>query len=530
MEIVQILSAPTLGHIAKDSLTFGAASLALFGLFVGYSLWSWLIKPRTLKQRITGVISRTLSFYLTRRYPIHHLETGRPLSGRPYQWPNGQGDVDKFIDGIENRDKWAREHGQIYRVWAGMKPEIVLQKPEHVKLVFRDSDRHSKATNNDSGYLMGEVLGKCLGLISGKQWRALRAVSEPTFRHSTAVNYLSLIHSRVRGYLENCPSMQSGAIDPVEDFKFLPFFIIGDILYGEMTSQMEEALREMAPIRERLFQSVIAGGLARFSWSQYLPTEANRVLKEFQTRWIAFNQAAYQRARELKAIETPVYQLFEAVESGRITADNAYQTLDEMLFANLDVTMGSVSWNPVFLAAHPDVQAELRRSIQEAEQDEGPKMASYLQSSTSYLAACILESARLKPLAAFSVPQAAPTERLLDGYLVPAGTSFIVDAYALNVEDEFWGTDRHRYRPSRFFDLTASDIRYHLWRFGFGPRQCLGKYVADLIIRVFLVHLVRNWRLEFAKGEGTESRDWERDMNTWITHPKVKLICTPALD
>jgi cytochrome P450 len=374
---------------------------------------------------------------------------------------------------------------------------------------------------------MGEVLGKCLGLISGTQWRTLRGVSEPAFTHSTATNYLSLIHRRVRSYFGNFSSMRAGLIDPVEDFKFLPFFIIGDILYGEMTSDMEEALREMAPIRERLFQLVISGGIARFSWLQYLPTEAGRVLKEFQSRWIAFNQTAYIRARELEATDTPVYQLFAAVERGEITADNAYQTLDEMLFANLDVTMGSLSWNPIFLAAHPAVQDELHESITRAEQEEGPEIAGYLQRSSTLLAACILESARLKPLAAFSVPQAAPTERVLDGYLVPAGTSFIVDAYALNIEHEFWGTDRREYRPSRFLHRNASETRYHMWRFGFGPRQCLGKYVADLIIRVFLAHLLRNWRLEFQKGDGTDSRDWQRDLNTWITHPKVKLIVKP---
>lgn len=369
---------------------------------------------------------------------------------------------------------------------------------------------------------MGEVLGKCLGLISGAQWRTLRRVSEPAFRHSTAIDYLTLIQRRVSSYFDTCSSMRAGLIDPVKDFKFLPFFIIGDILYGNMTSDMEEALRDMGPIRERLFQLVIRGGIARFSWSRYLPTEAGRVLKQFQSQWIAFNKTAYRRARDLEATDTPVYQLFAAVDRGEITADNAYQTLDEMLFANLDVTMGSLSWNPVFLAAHPDVQDELYESITRAE--EGIKMAGYLQSSSTYLAACILESARLKPLAAFSVPQAAPSERVLDGYLVPAGTSFIVDAYALNVEHEFWGTDRREYRPSRFLQLNASETRYHMWRFGFGPRQCLGKYAADLIIRVFLAHLVRNWRLEFPKGEGTDSRNWQRDLNTWITHPNVKLV------
>ncbi|BCS28402.1 cytochrome P450 monooxygenase gliC [Aspergillus puulaauensis] len=526
MEIGQNISARVSPHGLPNLADLGHSVWGLLGLLAAYAIWAYLPRAK-LGKRLNAVISKILDFYLTRRYPIHHLETGKTLPGRPYQWPNGQGDVDKFIDGIENRATWAKDHGQIYRVWAGMKPEIVLQKPEHVKLVFRDSDRHSKAVNNDSGHLMGEVLGQCLGLISGANWRTLRAVSEPAFAHSTAANYLGLIHRRVGSYLDQCSSIRAGLIDPVADFKFLPFFVIADLLYGEVTSQMEEALRDMAPIRERLFQLVIRGGIARFSWSKYLPTEAGRVLKQFQSRWIAFNETAYRRARALEATDTPVYQLFSAVERGEISADNASQTLDEMLFANLDVTIGSLSWNPVFLAAHPDVQDELHRSIAQAEQEEGPEMAGYLQRSSTCLATCILESARLKPLAAFSVPQAAPTERVLDGYLVTAGTSFIVDAYALNVEHEFWGVDRREYRPSRFLHLNVSETRYHLWRFGFGPRQCLGKYVADLIIRTFLAHLVRNWRLEFQKGEGTDSRNWQRDLDAWITHPKVNLIVKP---
>lgn len=34
--------------------------------------------------------------------------------------------------------------------------------------------------------------------------------------------------------------------------------------------------------------------------------------------------------------------------------------LDEMLFDNLDVTIGGLSWNFVFLAADPDTQSRLR--------------------------------------------------------------------------------------------------------------------------------------------------------------------------
>ncbi|RHZ46032.1 cytochrome P450 [Aspergillus thermomutatus] len=498
-------------------------------------LLSLLIINRFGSGMITNVfkdiLSKVLDYYLTRRYPISHEVTGRPLPGSPYRWPNGQGDADKFLDGIENRQAWAQEHGNVYRIWAGMKPEDashhiyrVLQKPEHVKLVFRDSDRHTKASNNDSGYLMGELLGQCLGLISGSDWRALRRVSEPTFRHGTAVEYIVRIQQRVNAYCAAHQGLRSGTIDPVADFKFLPFLIIADILYGPVTSDMEEELCQMASERERLFRFVIKGGLTRYTWSRYLPSDANRALKSFQAQWRSFNQAAFQRARDQKRTETPVYQLFEAVRVRQVSAANIYQTLDEMLFANLDVTMGALSWNLVFLAADLDAQERLFQEIM-TKAREGEQMMQYVQSSSTYLASCILESSRLKPLASFSVPQAAPTDRVIDGYVVPAGTSFIVDSYALNVENEFWGPDRHEYRPARFEQLSTSETRYHMWRFGFGPRQCLGRYVADLMLRLFLLHLVQNWTLRLPASEGASSEDWKRDLESWITHPRVHLMC-----
>lgn len=42
----------------------------------------------------------------------------------PYQWPNGQGDVAKFLEGEENSNEWAKSYGRTYRIWSGMKPEV----------------------------------------------------------------------------------------------------------------------------------------------------------------------------------------------------------------------------------------------------------------------------------------------------------------------------------------------------------------------------------------------------------------------
>lgn len=311
---------------------------------------------------------------------------------------------------------------------------------------------------------------------------------------------------------------------PAEDLKLLPFWIVAEIIYGELTPAMEASLIELVPLREDLFKHVIAGGLSRFSWFKHLPTTGNFLLREFQKKWSIFNEQAYKHAVSLQN-DAPIIEMFQAVKDKKITLQQLYQTIDEMLYANLDVTLGGISWNLVFLAANNDVQARLRAEASQWHIQvlaDSSAASQYYLDSSSYLAACIYESSRLRPLAAFSVPQAIPTARTISGYTFPAGTNFIVDAYALNVRNPFWGPDRTAYRPERFLERNATEMRYHFWRFGFGPRQCMGKYVADLILRVLLAQLVQGYELALLDGM---EKDWARNGEMWISHPSMDLRC-----
>ncbi|KAJ5107500.1 hypothetical protein N7456_004175 [Penicillium angulare] len=497
--------------------------MELILLVVAIVITVFLIAGQTVCNRVFSTI---IDWSLLRQYPIRHLEGGTPLPSCPYVWPNGQGDVEKFLEGIENTEQWGNKYGTLYRIWSGMKSEIVLTKPEHIKAVFKDSDKHYKAVNNNSGYLMGQVLGKCVGLVSGQEWKNLRLASGAAFTHNNTSDHIDLVQRRVKSFIQQCETtgrLREGLIDPVEDLKMLPFLTVADIIYGELSPSMENGLESIAPIHERLFSNVIQGGVSRFEFSKFLPTKSNQLLREFSNKWNAFNQMAYKRACDLSLIEAPIVKLYGALQKGDINVEHVSHTLDEALFANLDVTMGGLSWNLVFLASDQQVQTQLRDEIRNAKQEGRENQ--YLLSSTSFLAACISESSRLKPLAAFSVPQSAPTDRIIDGYLIPAGTNFVVDSYSLNIRNDFWGAYAREYRPSRFHELNSTDARYNFWRFGFGPRQCMGKYVADLIIRSLLVHFLMKWELHLPKE--MVGKKWGRDKETWITHPKMKLVCLP---
>ncbi|KAK5637484.1 hypothetical protein RRF57_013199 [Xylaria bambusicola] len=400
----------------------------------------------------------------------------------------------------------------------------VITRPEHVKVVFGDSDKHSKAASNNSGYLMSKLLGSCLGLISGKEWKAVRSGIKRPFEQQSMSDHVYLIQNHITRYFQetlNDSLLRTGLLDPAEGLKMLPFWIVADILYGELDEEMVSDLKAIVPLRESLFTQIINGGLTRFSLSRFLPTAANKRMAAFQARWRAFNDTAYERAKESGRLTKPVVRMYEEARKGLVTFEQVLQTLDECLFANLDVTTGAMSWNVIFLAANKHYQDALMKELAPHSTIEGRHQ--YILNNSTLLASCVSESARLRPAAAFSVPQSAPTTRVVDGYVIPAGTDIIIDAYSLNVRSDFWGPDADTYRPERFIEKSSIGQRYHYWRFGFGPRQCLGKFLADVVIRSIIIYLIENYELSI-----TDSlEEWKRRPEVWISHPQMQVSCLP---
>ncbi len=72
----------------------------------------WLIGRRATRQAI-----------LNRIYCYKDAQ-GRSLPSAPYVFPNGQGNTAKFLHGKANSEKWEKEFGPIYRIWAGTTPEV----------------------------------------------------------------------------------------------------------------------------------------------------------------------------------------------------------------------------------------------------------------------------------------------------------------------------------------------------------------------------------------------------------------------
>jgi hypothetical protein len=51
----------------------------------------------------------------------------------------------------------------------------------------------------------------------------------------------------------------------------------------------------------------------------------------------------------------------------------------------------------------------------------------------------------------------------------------------------------------------------------------MGQFVADILIRQVLVHLLEGYEMSLEKSAGLE--EWERNGEVWINHPDLWIRC-----
>jgi cytochrome P450 len=151
-----------------------------------------------------------------------------------------------------------------------------------------------------SGYMMSEILGQCVGLLNGDAWRRVRRKVDPPFTHAGAGILVPKMIDMTEAHLDAFFASRTQIdeqMDPVADLLMLPFLMIATVFYGDLTDGQVKWLNEWTPKREKLFVYALGGGLPRFAFSKYLPTEANRALKQWKDVWTQFNVDAYNIAK-----------------------------------------------------------------------------------------------------------------------------------------------------------------------------------------------------------------------------------------
>jgi cytochrome P450 family 78 subfamily A len=169
-----------------------------------------------------------------------------------------------------------------------------------------------------------------------------------------------------------------------------------------------------------------------------------------------------------------------------------------MVFRGTDTVAVLIEWVLARLVLHPDAQRKVHEELDRVVGPPGRAVTESDAASLVYLHAVIKEVLRLHPPGPLlSWARLATSDVHVGGHLVPAGTTAMVNMWAITHDDKVWA-DPMAFKPERFLvdhaaaaDVMGSDLR--LAPFGSGRRVCPGKSLAMATVGFWVATLLHEY-------------------------------------
>ena len=174
----------------------------------------------------------------------------------------------------------------------------------------------------------------------------------------------------------------------------------------------------------------------------------------------------------------------------------------QVMGAGHETTASTLTAAIYSLTQHPELEARLRRHIDEALGGELPTWEA-VQSGRLWLAeAVVKETLRLYPPIPMFPRIAESADTLPSGHSVPASEVVFMSCYAMGRWERLWPRPLD-FDPDRFTpEAEASRHRFAFTPFGAGPRMCMGAGFALLSTTLVLTQLLQRFRFRALAPRG----------------------------
>lgn len=341
------------------------------------------------------------------------------------------------------------------KIWLVAHPELI-----HEVLVTRAEQVHKSAMTNK---MVGKFLGQGLVLAEGEVHRQQRRAVQPSFRGSTVEALIPAIEHATTAMTASWRDGQ--AVEIESTMTGLSLLVIARLLFGEQAgaetdASLQHAMEQFADSMAKRFRSM--------PLPDWLPTARHRA-----------ERAAIDvldRAISSRLDDPPRDGLVAELLATGLAHAQIRDQIATLYFAGHETTAKWLTWTLWLIAR----DAELGERLREDPDD-------------SLLDRVLRESLRLYP-PTWLFDRGAVTELELGGHSIPAGATLYLSPWVSHRDPRFFDAP-DQFRPERFVDgFEASLPRGAYYPFGFGPRNCVGRRLAELNARVALRSLLLRWR------------------------------------
>lgn len=161
----------------------------------------------------------------------------------------------------------------------------------------------------------------------------------------------------------------------------------------------------------------------------------------------------------------------------------------------------TIEWILARMVLHPNIQAKVHEELDRVVGVSRAITESDIPAMT-YLQAVVKEAFRLHPPGPLlSWARLSTSDTTIDGYHVPAGTTAMVNMWAITRDPSVW-KDPLNFLPERFmtkhshdddFSMMGSDLR--LAPFGSGIRICPGRFLGLTTVTFWVASILHEFRI-----------------------------------
>ncbi len=413
-------------------------------------------------------------------------------------------------------EDWADQYGDIFRVYFGPRPHVVIAERETTQRILRD---------RPDGFRRTSILEKAAtdlhlnGVFSreGELWRRHRAIVTKSLNRTKLKPLfpkLQMMVERLKRRWEHS-SDQAQSVNVCSDLMRFTVDVTMQVAFGIDPNTQETEGPVIQRHLDKVFPIVHRRVYLPFPVWRYirLPSDyaLKSALKALREEVNGMVRAVRQRMEANPRLKDSPTNFLESILSeidqgaSDFSDDDVFANAGTLLLAGEDTTANTIAWCIHYLMRYPEHFHRMRSEVDEIAASNSAAILELEQTNRlPFLDAFVNEVMRLKPVAPFIAAESNTDTEIL-GCQIPKGTTIHMLTRKTAMKDSnFINADL--FQPERWLNTEAQ--RYHPHErqafipFGSGPRLCPGRNLALFEIRMVLSMLCRNFDLDTIHGTG----------------------------